>query len=310
MSELSYNIIYAFATSPETGNPAAVVLLPPAPEHADLTALASLYPPDKVLQATAAKANQPMTAFALPLPSKSSTSRLSYPLRWFNPVTEAWLCGHATMATSALVFEQQPQVEAIEYTTMKYGVIRALKGSQDREVMMDFPEITDIKPVPLGEWTKVLDVIDEAGTGLDRSAVLEVWDSEDRMLVEMNGEFDLANLQVDCKKMASLAPKTFILTQVVQDSGAEEQIRSRVSVIVPGYEHEDSVTGSAHCLVIPYFRTNPAAQARLQASSPIRKDTEGNNLIHVHQVSPRGGKLQVSWRRAEGTVRIAGRSVF
>lgn len=209
MSKLSYQIVHAFATSPGTGNPAAVVLLPQArdvPQGADANTLNALYPPDDVLQATAAEANQPMTAFALPLSPYSQSAKQSYALRWFNPITEAWLCGHATMATSAVLFSAHPQLEEMEYTTMKYGQIvarRGAKGGEGVEVSTDFPELTDLRPLEASEKERYLSAIGQAARGWDESAILDILDSPDRLLLELKPEFDLGKLVMDCTKLVS-----------------------------------------------------------------------------------------------------------
>ena len=76
----------SFTTRRFAGNPAAVVLLESFPE-------------DSVMQAIAAENNLAETAFLVPAES-------NYRLRWFTPVTEVPLCGHATLASAAVVMER------------------------------------------------------------------------------------------------------------------------------------------------------------------------------------------------------------
>lgn len=210
---LPYQIIRAFASNPDDGNPAAVVILPPASQGvSDCTSiqasLKALYPPDEVLQATASASAQPMTAFALPLSSKSESETQSYALRWFNPMTEAWLCGHATMATSALLFSKNSNLSKLEFLTQKYGTIVAQRGIGDGvgiEVSMDFPELTDFQLMENSGRKKLLGSIQDTAEYWDETAVLEVMDTPDRTLVELKGDFDLAKLKIDCKKMVSFS---------------------------------------------------------------------------------------------------------
>ena len=76
----------SFTTRRFAGNPAAVVLLESFPE-------------ESVMQAIAAENNLAETAFLVPVES-------NYRLRWFTPVTEVPLCGHATLASAAVVMER------------------------------------------------------------------------------------------------------------------------------------------------------------------------------------------------------------
>src|SRR5512144_1991487 len=78
--------IDAFATRRFAGNPAAVMLV-------------ASFPEDSVMQAIANENNLAETAFLVPENS-------SYRLRWFTPVTEVPLCGHATLASAAVVMER------------------------------------------------------------------------------------------------------------------------------------------------------------------------------------------------------------
>jgi predicted PhzF superfamily epimerase YddE/YHI9 len=210
MTTLPFEIIRVFADSSSSGNPAAVVLLPPTSAESattDPSSLKALFPSDDILQATATLADQPMTAFALPLSEETTDGTRKFALRWFNPKTEAWLCGHATMATSAILFSQNLGLNRVDYISQKYGTLVAHRGTSvglGVEVSMDFPELTEMAVMPEFETSDLLGLIDGATQGWDSSAVLEVWDSPDRTLVELKGNYDLAKLEVDCHKLVSL----------------------------------------------------------------------------------------------------------
>ena len=84
-------IVDAFTDKPFGGNPAAVCLL--KHEYAD-----------SVLQSIAAEMNLSETAFLRPPEQKPLRESKNFSLRWFTPKLEVSLCGHATLATAAVLF--------------------------------------------------------------------------------------------------------------------------------------------------------------------------------------------------------------
>src|SRR5271170_5500516 len=107
----------AFTTRRFAGNPAAVMLL-------------ERFLPDPVLQAIAAENNLAETAFLVPEGG-------DYLLRWFTPAVEVPLCGHATLASAAVVLEQvEPERQQVVFHTASgpLTVQRAETG-----YVMDFP---------------------------------------------------------------------------------------------------------------------------------------------------------------------------
>src|ERR687897_1768175 len=76
----------AFTSRRFSGNPAAVIVL-------------DRFPPEDVLQAVAAENNLPETAFLV-------ADDGDYKIRWFTPTVEVPLCGHATLASAAVVMER------------------------------------------------------------------------------------------------------------------------------------------------------------------------------------------------------------
>jgi hypothetical protein len=123
---LKFTVVDAFTDKPFSGNPAAVVILP-----SDL-----LYP-DAILQGIAAEMNLSETAYVIEPPKvdKGSAgyqpqdeSYVSYGLRWFTPQEEFPLCGHATLATSSVLFADETRVPAnideIRFSTLS-GILKA-----------------------------------------------------------------------------------------------------------------------------------------------------------------------------------------
>ena len=115
----------AFASRAFTGNPAAVMPLKSFPE-------------DAVMQAIAAENNLAETAFLVPEAG-------DYRLRWFTPVLEVPLCGHATLASAAVVMEKlEPKRDSVVFHT-KSGPLTVKRNG--KRYVMDFPARPS-EPVP------------------------------------------------------------------------------------------------------------------------------------------------------------------
>ncbi len=123
----------AFTVEPFKGNPAGVVIL----ENAKL---------DGWMQSLAAEMNLSETAFIL-------RQKDGFNLRWFTPETEVTLCGHATLASAHILWEEKilkPDEEA-KFTT-KSGFLIAKRGNESL-IELDFPT----RLVEAAENQKVLD---------------------------------------------------------------------------------------------------------------------------------------------------------
>ena len=149
-------IVDAFASNPFTGNPAAVCLLDRERD-------------DAWLQAFAGEMNLSETAYVLPRAD-------GWSLRWFTPLVEVELCGHATLATSHVLWETgrlQCDAPAIFHTRSGKLVCRR----EDQWIAMDFPA----EPPHEVEW--MADLIDGLGVrplfvGRNRMDVIACLDSE------------------------------------------------------------------------------------------------------------------------------------
>src|SRR5690349_14182333 len=99
-------VVDAFAERPFTGNPAAVCLL-------------DRWPSDDWLQSVAAEMNLSETAFLVPEGDR-------FRLRWFTPAIEVDLCGHATLASASVLWDQQlADVDQIIEFTTRSGILTA-----------------------------------------------------------------------------------------------------------------------------------------------------------------------------------------
>ncbi|HET7308024.1 MAG TPA: PhzF family phenazine biosynthesis protein [Gammaproteobacteria bacterium] len=225
----------AFAERPFEGNPAAVCPL-------------DAWLDDVLLQAIAEENNLSETAFFVPAGD-------AFELRWFTPVEEVDLCGHATLASAHVLFEQldyrQP---AVRFET-RSGVLTASKNAAG--LTMDFPAAP---PEPLA----MSDALAEA-LGRRPSALLAAFD----YVAVYESEDDIRALAPDFAALAKLDKRGVVATA----PGREVDFVSRC--FFPALRiNEDPVTGSAHCETAPYWA------GRL-----------GGNRLEARQLSQRGGAI-------------------
>lgn len=244
----------AFTTRRFSGNPAAVVLI-------------DVFPEDAVMQAIAAENNLAETAFLCPEGN-------DYRLRWFTPRVEVPLCGHATLASSAVVMERlQPERTWVVFHSASgpLTVTRTARG-----YLMDFPA----RP---SEPVRVPPGFEEALGAMP-------------VEVRVNEFNYLARLE-SARAVRELAPDMAAIARMD---------RSGVIVTAPGDEHydfvsryfapakgvsEDPVTGGAHCMLAPYW----AGQL-------------GKTGFRAYQASQRGGEMLC--RLAGDRVEMEGACVF
>lgn len=236
---LPYWHVDAFADRPFSGNQAAVMPL-------------DEWLPDEVLQAIGEENNFAETAFVV----RDATGEADWELRWFTPECEIRLCGHATLA-SGHVLLQRDGGERVTFRTRKAGVLEVRRmGAEGYELALP------VIPTAPGEWSEAV-----AGLG---AMPLEIWRSPDRYSMFLFGsEAEIRALAPDVKALAALGDDQFICTA----PGKATDVVSRVFVPGAGVD-EDSVTGSAHAVLTPFWA------ARL-----------GRDSFTAHQASARGGDL-------------------
>ncbi len=236
--------VAAFAHQPLAGNPAAVcVLSAPADE--------------RWMQRVACKMGLSETAFLHPIAG-------GYALRWFTPVVEVALCGHATLASAFTLWETGAlrAGEAAHFHTQSGSLTCQREGGW---IEMDFPaNVCQPCSTPPG--------LAEA-LGCEMRAVGT--DGTD-YLVEIADEKTLRTLKPDFTALARLPARGIIAT--CRSESPEFDFVSRFFAPAVGIP-EDPVTGSAHCTLGPYW------QARL-----------GQSDFAAYQASPRGGIVKLSVR--------------
>ncbi len=231
-------IVDAFTDRVFGGNPAAVVPL----DH---------WPDDALLQHMAAEHNLSETAFFAPEGD-------GYRLRWFTPVREVDLCGHATLATAFVLFEQLGYGRpAVRFFTRSgpLTVSRVAPG----KFSLDFP--TDhLQPTPLP-----LEAMEALGV-----QPLETWLGREDYLIRVEDEATVRSLQPDFSRLKAVSHvRGFIVTA----PGSDCDFVSRCFYPAYGID-EDPVTGSAHTTLTPFWA-----------------ERLGKTTLEARQISRRGGKL-------------------
>ena len=223
--------------------------------------------PDDRLQAVAAENNLSETAFLVPAGD-------AYELRWFTPVIEVDLCGHATLAAAFVVLRvMQGDRRSVVFHTRS----GPLEVSRDGErLVMDFPaRATEPAEPPEGLVS---------GLGAEPAEVLA---SEDWVAV-FRTEEDVAGLEPDYRVLAGLDRRGVAVTAPA--AGGDVDFVSRFFAPGVGID-EDPVTGSAHCALAPLWA------GRL-----------GKDALLGRQISRRGG--EVGCRVVGDRVELSGDAVL
>ncbi|MGI9225625.1 MAG: PhzF family phenazine biosynthesis protein [Woeseiaceae bacterium] len=245
----------AFTDKPFAGNPAAVCLLETERDA-------------EWMQAVAAELNLSETAFVRPLED-------GFELRWFTPVVEVDLCGHATLASAHVLWSEGIVNDGtpIHFDT-KSGVLECQRRGD--LIQMDFPA-TPAEPMqPDAELAEALGVVPTwtGGSNFDR-------------LVFVDSPETLRSIQPDFARLRTVPVRGVIVTSVSDDTRFD--FLSRFFGPAVGID-EDPVTGSAHCCLAPFWSE--------------RLDT---TEMTAFQASPRGGIVHV--RVAGERVLLAGNAV-
>ena len=246
----------AFTTQIFAGNPAAVV---PLTEWID----------DALMQQIAAENNLAETAFFVPV----DTTGNHWHIRWFTPAVEVPLCGHATLATAAVIRR--------EFSPSSWPItLESASGQLNVDVdgdafILNFPAN---EAVPGG----IPEGMPEAlGTEVEECLVTEGF-----YLMILPDRTAVQTISPDFSKIVSLSKNSIIVTA----PGQSVDFVSRFFAPGIGID-EDPVTGAAHCVLTPYW------SKRL-----------GKNKLKAMQISHRGGELGCELR--DDRVLLRGHAVF
>ncbi|MGH7675795.1 MAG: PhzF family phenazine biosynthesis protein [Gemmatimonadales bacterium] len=247
----------AFTATPFRGNPAAVCLLPTPADP-------------RWMQDVASEMNLSETAFLHPMPDGLG-------LRWFTPAAEVDLCGHATLASAHVLWEEGrlgPTAAARFHT--KSGLLTARKAAAAGWIELDFPA-TPAEPAAAPPALATALGVQPCAAGRTRFDYLIEVDSEDAV----------RRLAPDFAAIGRLGARGVIVTSRASTDGYDFVSR----FFAPGLGiAEDPVTGRAHCALAPWWA------AKL-----------GKTEMTGFQASARGGLVRV--RVAGERVVLAGQAV-
>jgi PhzF family phenazine biosynthesis protein len=242
--KIPYWHVDAFASQPFGGNQAAVMVL-------------DEWLPDDVLVQIGGENLFAETAFVV----RDATGEADWELRWCTPTYEIALCGHATLASGHILL-QRDGGERITFRTRKSGILEVVKAGDGYELALPA-----IHTAP-GDYPEAVALLG--------ATPLEVWRNDSRYNVFLfENEAAIRALDPDIRGLGALGTDQFICTA----PGDATDIVSRVFVPGGGVD-EDSVTGSAHAVLTPFWAKKL-----------------GRDSFTAHQASQRGGDLTL---RLEG----------
>lgn len=254
---IEYYQVNAFTQEFNGGNPAAVCPLNNS-EWLD----------DTILQAIAKENNFSETAFYI-------RNGDEWDLRWFTPGTEVDLCGHATLATAAVIRHKTKTQETIHFNT-KSGRISVFQ--QGERLCLDMP-IWSTEKADLPQ--SILDGLGSMPSKILKSNYYLLVYDNDSTVRELNPDFSIIN-KMDLWGMVVTASA---------DKNKDIDFVSRFFGNESTGIDEDPVTGSAHCILTPYWAKEL-----------------GKNKLKATQVSSRAGDLQCEL--TENRVLVSGHAVM
>ena len=240
MPAYPYFHVDAFASRPFTGNQAAVM---PLKQWLD----------DETLQAIAEENKFAETAYIVP----DESGEAHYELRWFTPACEVALCGHATLASGHVVLSMSPDMDSVTFKTRKAGLLTVIRDG-------------DAYQMALPAYAPSPDSLPEAEEALGKKPAATYFREGGYALFLYDTPDDVLELKPDFRALAAYGDQwQFICTA----PGTDTDVLSRVFVPGAGVD-EDSVTGSAHCVLTPFWA-----------------EQLGRGSFSAYQASERGGHV-------------------
>lgn len=249
-----YAVVDAFTNTPFKGNPAAVCLL-------DENERQDAYLDDSWMQSLAKEFNISETTFLLPFRSTSNHIEIQesngkpvprFHLRWFTPVREVDLCGHATLASAHFLFSSGEVCgDVIEFDT-KSGVLTA-KKSQGLSNKGCFSIELDFPVVSLTECGPITEMLPHIGTTLAGATIINtVKTTGGDLLVEVGSSAEVVDVQPQFEEIRNCPVDRGLIVTGAAPSGSGFDFFTRFFCPKFGI-NEDPVCGSAHCALAPYW---------------------------------------------------------
>jgi PhzF family phenazine biosynthesis protein len=220
--------IDAFTDKVFHGNPAAVCLL-------------SDWLNDELMQAIAAENNLSETAFVL-------EGAENFYIRWFTPNGEISLCGHATLAAGFVLLELGKCIGNVVSFNSLSGIISVEKRKD--KYTLNLPRLSFSQFNSQEQFSQIID-----------QEIVAVYESDLDYVCLLNNELSVEQAQIDTNKLKKLPKRGLIITA----SSTVADFYSRCFYPKHGIE-EDSVTGSAHCVLTPFWsaRLNKLSMSAVQ----------------------------------------------
>lgn len=247
--------IDAFTNTVFKGNSAAVIIL-------------DEWLTDEVMQLIAIENNFSETAFA------KKCDGNNYEIRWFSPLKEIDFCGHATLATAFVLFEEYSYLKEVTFIAKAVGELK-VKQLENEYIQMIFP---NRKP------KKINDIPKELKNGLSIEPK-NVFINEQTYFVVYENEDNVYNVEVNLDEIKKLGPLDVTVTAKSNDY----DFITRYFWPANGGE-EDPVTGSMHT-----------------GAAPLWAEILNKNDLIAFQASKRGGILKC--KVDEKNVTILGQAI-
>lgn len=264
MSVLPYWHVDAFASRPFGGNQAAVMPL-------------SAWLSDATLQAIAEENNFAETAFMV----RDASGNADWDLRWFTPTSEVALCGHATLAAGHVLLDKANGYhtgDSVTFRTRKAGGLEVRRMDEGYELALPITRVEEAELPSLLNALHVKAPLFESVSGAEQTTI-----------VLLEDEAAVRALHPDMRALAKI-DRMVICTAPGDPNRSGTDIVSRVFVPAWGVP-EDSVTGSAHAALAPFWA-----------------ERLGRDTLSAFQASTRGGMLhcRMDGQKDDGRVWLGG----
>lgn len=246
MNLQTFWMVNAFTNERFKGNPAGVFVL-------------EKFPKEDLMQSIAAELNWSQTAFCC-VTNENNGSLVAH-IRWFSPRDETKICGHATLATSHILFEKiYPHSQSIEYDSLS-GKLYAHKD-KDQKISLNFP----LKPLkkcecPLELYKALVDV---HGNIVEIEEVLR---DDAIYVVVLKNTFDLLNLAPQLNVIEHLETRAVCVTAKGENKFDYYSRYFAPKVGIP----EDPVCGSSHTRLAPYWSNKLGGKKKLHTFQASRR---------------------------------------
>jgi PhzF family phenazine biosynthesis protein len=181
-----------------------------------------------------------------------------YEIRWFTPTVEVNLCGHATLASAFVIFNELSETaDVIRLHSHRSGDLSVEK--QGERLILDFPAY-DLNEIEID--ARLVDAVGKRP--------LQTWETQGNMVFMLfERESEIAAIEPDMSALAKIPFDEVIVTA----KGDSADFVSRMFAPRIGIP-EDPVTGAIHCSLIPFWA-----------------ERLGKSTLYARQISARGGEL-------------------